>query len=415
MEGYYASDEYTRFRAQFGVGGAPRGVSPVRGRTTPPPNAYDPFRAAELPPRPVSPVSPVRGRGSSPVRPVGPGGGTPGGGARPLTPAPVRRERVAPPVRGLSPAIYRPGHIGAGDSSDAGWRAILAMIDSGEIHATHGQVRDAPPGLRAETALRFTWLRERNTWQKEVFVAAFYDGPIERKYMGAMRGALPMHDLSQTDARPLLAKRFLEVGEAGVDRAGKPKPPETEPPRQHFLDVQMQAVAVFHAAEFNRYHVPKPVAYVDAAVVVRPGVRDRNGDPMCYSAERALSGQYEKWTTNTGWVLNDHKNTPLAFSHFTYCRSGGKLIVVDIQGVEVVPRPEDPTAPCFYFTDPQVHTTERADLHSFGRGNLGKDGVRQFFATHRCNAICRFIGLPPNNPLGEDLGTVRAPPPHSFE
>lgn len=41
------------------------------------------------------------------------------------------------------------------------------------------------------------------------------------------------------------------------------------------------------------------------------------------------------------WTLGP--NTPQAFSHFTYCHSGGKLLICDIQGVGDK------------YTDPQIH------------------------------------------------------------
>jgi len=104
-----------------------------------------------------------------------------------------------------------------------------------------------------------------------------------------------------------------------------------------------------------------------------------------YGAEDLIEGTYIKHSDNNGWVASGAdqipmRNTPHAFSHFTYEASGHRFIVVDIQGVND------------YYTDPQIHTVDRK---GFGLGNLGQDGINKFLETHKCNPICQFLGLPP--------------------
>jgi hypothetical protein len=43
-------------------------------------------------------------------------------------------------------------------------------------------------------------------------------------------------------------------------------------------------------------------------------------------------------------------------------------------------------------TDPAIHT---ASGQGFGGANLGQPGILAFFGSHRCNAICRAVGLKP--------------------
>jgi len=45
-----------------------------------------------------------------------------------------------------------------------------------------------------------------------------------------------------------------------------------------------------------------------------------------------------------------------------------------------------------YYTDPQIHS---ADGESFGAGNCGQDGINAFFQSHKCNNLCRRLGLAP--------------------
>ena len=75
------------------------------------------------------------------------------------------------------------------------------------------------------------------------------------------------------------------------------------------------------------------------------------------------------------------RETPQAFSHFTYQVSGGACCVVDVQGVGNL------------LTDPQIHTRDGRD---FGAGNRGAAGIADFISTHDCNAICRKMKLDPS-------------------
>jgi len=61
---------------------------------------------------------------------------------------------------------------------------------------------------------------------------------------------------------------------------------------------------------------------------------------------RLLQGEYIKYNSNSGFVeeTGTCRQTPQAFSHFTFERSGHELIIVDVQGVGDL------------YTDPQIHT-----------------------------------------------------------
>jgi hypothetical protein len=93
--------------------------------------------------------------------------------------------------------------------------------------------------------------------------------------------------------------------------------------------------------------------------------------------ERFVEGEYVKYNDNWSWC-DEKRNTPQAFSHFTWEASGNRLLICDLQGV----------ADCW--TDPQIHTV---DGKGFGKGNAGLHGVRQFMKQHRCNGICRALKL----------------------
>jgi hypothetical protein len=94
----------------------------------------------------------------------------------------------------------------------------------------------------------------------------------------------------------------------------------------------------------------------------------------------------------SGTFLWNDSDVPHAFSHFTYVRTTGKLMVVDLQGVfEQLPD----GSKCFQLTDPVVHKKKSRKLKkwNFGRTNLGRRGMVAFFATHKCTDLCRMLGL----------------------
>jgi Alpha-kinase family len=76
-----------------------------------------------------------------------------------------------------------------------------------------------------------------------------------------------------------------------------------------------------------------------------------------------------------------------AFSHYTYHKSGGQLIVCDLQG-----RYRDnrytPSKSRFELTDPAVCSRRRSD----GPTDLGEKGIESFFANHSCNRYCHADG-----------------------
>ena len=48
------------------------------------------------------------------------------------------------------------------------------------------------------------------------------------------------------------------------------------------------------------------------------------------------------------------------------------------------------------------------DGKGFGKGNLGRKGFDRFLMSHRCNAICAFLKLPPINAKFDAAGTLPA-------
>jgi hypothetical protein len=151
-------------------------------------------------------------------------------------------------------------------------------------------------------------------------------------------------------------------------------------PSSYLSDVEMQAVCAHYAELYNEHEPPLKVYYARSWLLK---LRDR-GDLVC-SVEEYLPGAYGKYSNNNGYVGKEtssteerERNTPQAFSHFTFVASDYRLMIVDIQGVNDS------------YTDPQIHT---ADGRGFGAGNLGTFGMEKFLESHRCNEVCKWLGL----------------------
>lgn len=163
----------------------------------------------------------------------------------------------------------------------------------------------------------------------------------------------------------------------------------------YLWDVQMQAVCAHYAKLYNEHDPPLKVNYAGCWLLK---LKDRNDIVCC--VEEFIPGLYVKYSNNSGFVgtqtssteeIERERNTPHAFSHFTFVASDYKLMVVDVQGVHD------------NYTDPQIHTR---DGQGFGAGNLGTAGMEKFLTTHRCNEVCRWLGLRSLNKKFKPGGTA---------
>lgn len=95
---------------------------------------------------------------------------------------------------------------------------------------------------------------------------------------------------------------------------------------------------------------------------------------------------YEKYTSNTGWIGNTDRwqvRCLEAFSHYSYHRSGGEMLICDIQGRYRNNR-YNPSKSRFELADPAICSRNRR----FGPTDLGEKGIDSFFANHVCNEFC---------------------------
>jgi len=101
---------------------------------------------------------------------------------------------------------------------------------------------------------------------------------------------------------------------------------------------------------------------------------------------------FTKFTSNNGWIadVNDEGWAVLAmeaFSHYSYHRSGGHLVVCDLQGRYRHDRYNSNRCR-FELTDVAVCSRSRR----YGPTDLGEKGIDSFFASHVCNTFCNHDG-----------------------
>ena len=99
-----------------------------------------------------------------------------------------------------------------------------------------------------------------------------------------------------------------------------------------------------------------------------------------------LIGEYKKFNSNSGYVSEDCRRTPQAFSHFSFEQSGREKMIIDIQGeFHIVVDIGDKNCNRILgvndlWTDPQIHSANGKD---YGDGNLGIRGMALFLLSHK--------------------------------
>ncbi|CAN0009219.1 unnamed protein product [Ectocarpus sp. 12 AP-2014] len=85
---------------------------------------------------------------------------------------------------------------------------------------------------------------------------------------------------------------------------------------------------------------------------------------------------------------------PQAFSHFSFWQTRRRMLVCDLQGVLSSSVAGENRAGVFEFTDPVIHYRSKSGrTQVYGKTDLGRSGMNRFFDTHRCNDVCRLLGI----------------------
>nr|CCA22316.1 myosin heavy chain kinase putative [Albugo laibachii Nc14] len=275
----------------------------------------------------------------------------------------------------------------------------LSLIQSVEPDRSCEEVLAVGPPdfalLKEREAIKHVFDSEERKWTSSRIKVKLDHLPFAQ---GGLRQVYHLQDMSMEAGR--LPSSLTYVAKVAMN--------PNENPDTYFRDVEMQAVAAKFANLYNSYNPPRRVKFLEAWIMQlmplqasecptntpsRPASVPHHDwtlrGTIC-GVEPYIAGEYQKHNNNFGYVSELERNTPQAFSHFTYEISGHQMLIVDIQGVGD------------HYTDPQIHTRRGKE---FGKGNLSLRGFARFLESHRCNAICRYLKLPLHNPRDQSIAS----------
>ena len=238
------------------------------------------------------------------------------------------------------------------------------------LMSSHSFLPRPPPDFSSipeEEAVLHTFDIDTSSWSRETVRVR-----VERESFarGSLRVAYHMSGLAEVEKRERKKVRAKEI-EREKKRASKlrkhhpnsPLPPSSssssssdlidcahhtyvakmsidpyEERESYFQDVITQHYARAYAIRYNSYSPPKKI---DILLCWLLELKQRPSNPLC-CVEVFVNGVYRKHNNNFGYVSEDERNTPQAFSHFSYEASQHSILIVDIQGVgRCVDRPAD--------------------------------------------------------------------------
>ncbi|KAF5827231.1 hypothetical protein DUNSADRAFT_1113 [Dunaliella salina] len=158
-----------------------------------------------------------------------------------------------------------------------------------------------------------------------------------------------------------------------------------------FLAKMFSTVLDEHCIEGNR------IEYVDACIV---SFQLPNGKVSYRFHEQFMAGHFMKYTSNTGWIDENALPVCLAFPHWVYCATQGRLMVSDIQGWH------DAQSKRVILTDPCLLCSSIGLMEDKDK-DQGLQGMKDFFISHECDSICQRLGLHLQKPSKEAIREIQ--------
>lgn len=147
-------------------------------------------------------------------------------------------------------------------------------------------------------------------------------------------------------------------------------------------DINVADKAIQYAEDWNTFCESDEIILITRGDVHTIGGRKYLVEPLIRN--------FTKFTSNNGWISDNegwHGEALEAYSHYTYHRSGGNMIVCDLQGRHRGDRFKKSKSR-FELTDVAV-CSRRVN---YGPTDLGEKGIVSFFNSHVCNQFCNVNG-----------------------
>ena len=163
-------------------------------------------------------------------------------------------------------------------------------------------------------------------------------------------------------------------------------------------DLETILISQYFAEQFNREKKGKSLRFVSCYLFRLDAIKTNYLNSNILIIESSINGTFTKYNNNAGYIGKALGATAHAFSHFSWCKSGKQLMIVDIQGCKE--RDE-----AYILTDPAIHHKTK----TLGDSNLGEKGFTEFFRTHKCNKVCEEMRLEKHSTQTleiDDAGTV---------
>lgn len=193
-------------------------------------------------------------------------------------------------------------------------------------------------------------------------------------------------ELGRGTFRVCLSGTFVGGNRNNQEAACKRFKPQFRPMEEEYFakDFQIADKVIEIATDWNEF-CPR-----GKEILVNRGTIHYSNSGIKYLVE-PLIRYYQKFTSNSGWI-GDSDDWEVrcmeAFSHYSYHRMGGQMIICDLQGRyrnNNRYRSSSRSKSRFELTDPAICSRHRR----YGPTDLGEKGIDSFFANHTCNEFCQ--------------------------
>ena len=178
-----------------------------------------------------------------------------------------------------------------------------------------------------------------------------------------------------------VVKKFLPEAILGIEAMGQTIEGQTR------KAVQMHSLAQNFALQLKEKIRKEKLKEFGATFEYKNVYMGKVDGGECVSMEEYIDGDFIKYLNNNGDLCEESDvmvEKAECYAHFTYEKSEGKLIVLDLQGSK------------YTLYDPEISSSELLGgdgKMQFCNGNLAANAMENLFSNHNCNFYCKLLKL----------------------